>query len=147
MKWKYAGASIGTLVILGNLAIFFSPPFRLWLEGPLPFSLFVIEFLVFFIAWGGGLTGIMLPLFPRDEETPVNLSHAWHRIATALSIGGFLTWCCMAAVENAWDWSKGPSVVTLQFFTTWSFAAAICLVQEALPLPKLPRVRLVLSAS
>jgi hypothetical protein len=141
-KLKYAGAAIGLTVIMGNLAIFFSPSFQDWLPTSVPF---IVLFLVFFFAWGGGLAGIMLPFFSVDCESPKEkVKDMLLRFTTAVSVGGFLAWLCVAALETRWDWSGGGSIVTLQFFTTWSFAAAICLVQEALPLPRLPRMRLVL---
>lgn len=143
-RLKHVAAAMGVLIILGNLMVFFIPPFRDWLERSHPPHIFAIEFLILFFVWGGGLTGIFLPLFSVDCESPKEkVTAMWLRLAAAVSTGGFLAWCCMAAIENVWDFNKGPSIVTLQFFTTWSFAAAICLVQEALPPPKLSRTKAV----
>lgn len=150
-KLKFAAGMIGGTIILGNLALFFIPAFQHWLGTVLPSSssdsaVSVPVFLMLFFVWGGGLMGIMAPLVHVDCESSEEKFRAmWLRLASAISIGGLLAWYCLASVENVWDWSKGPSVVTMQFFISWSFTAGICLLQEVLPLLRhVPRVMQIL---
>ena len=139
MKLKYICAGMGGTVILGNLAIYWSPGFDTWMVEHSKDWVGVLVFLILFLVWGGGLTGLFAPFVHlcKDDRsaTRSEWQQAWCRFNGALSLGGLLAWLCIAAVEARWDWSKGASIVTLQFFTTWSFAAAICLTQEILPLP------------
>ena len=143
---KIAGGLLGATAILGNLVVFWTPLF----EGLAPHGNWVHTciFLTLLFGWGGGLTGIFLPFMQilSEENTREERRQACSRLTAAVSLGGFLAWLCVAAVETRWDWDPGRSIMTTQFFTTWSLTAAICLVQQVWPLIKLPRPRLVLES-
>jgi len=133
---KRGTAAIGALVIVGNIAFYSSPAFRLWLIDP-ERNMFLTMGIgsVVLIIWMSSLMGIMVPFMNLElPATREQKKDALHRFYAAVSLGFFVSWICVASIEMAW---KSPqSLMTLHLFTAWSFAAAICLVQQIFPLPR-----------
>lgn len=137
MNWKYAGAILGCVIILGNLLLcLFGHPLWHLLEFLTQYPLTsALVTMIFLFSWGSGLLGILFSLSHLHHEP---FKTVWSRLSTALSIGGTAAWICVAGVEPYWQPGMN-SLVTLMFFLTWSFSSAICFIQEVLPMLRWPR--------
>jgi hypothetical protein len=144
MPYEIRCAIAGIFIIFGILALFLIPGCSELLVIVTEWSVLagIVMFLAMAFLWGVALSAIFFLPFKRldDKSLPPSSKEALSRIKSALVFGWFVAFFCMAAVEHT---DFRGNLFILQFFTTWLFAGAFCLLQEMPRFKVEGRIRLI----